>query len=81
MKNNLLNTAKDVYYGQLKPNYFINDADRVYKNLMNNLSQEKLGQLFNRDLSSLDENEKTNYQKDMAELFSNENSISNKWNV
>lgn len=73
MKNNLLNTARDVYYGQLKPNYFINDADRVYKNLMNNLSQEKLGQLFNRDLSSLDENEKTNYQKDMAELFSNEN--------
>ena len=73
MKNNLLNTARDVYYGQLKPNYFINDADKVYNNLMNNLSQEKLGQLFNRDLSSLDENEKTNYQKDMAELFSNEN--------
>ena len=73
MKNNLLNTARDVYYGQLKPNYFINDVDRVFSNLMDNLSQEKLGQLFNRDLSSLDENEKINYQKDMAELFSNEN--------
>lgn len=76
VKNQLLSEIQgqsvDIY-NNVDDNNYISDPDRVYEKLVTELSKNNIAKLLNIDLSTLDEQEKKDYQADMAKLTSEKN--------
>lgn len=76
VKNQLLSEIQgqsvDIY-NNVDGNNYISDPERVYEKLVTELSKNNIAKLLNTNLSTLDEQEKKDYQADMAKLTSEKN--------